>query len=162
MLLASIIAEHCILNQTRGFWLLSDALLSTMKISMKLQVESNRCEMHEPPLRCGEFDSELEIFYGQIAKTTTRVLNPVLDFTKKFSPDKAHNMVAIMVDPRYKGLQCVSKFVGPQFAKVVVAEYDAKVVIPLLYKASQALNVERTNATVLERNSEVAKDLFFV
>ena len=101
--------------------------------------------MHEPPLRCGKFDSELEILYGQIAKTAIGVLNPVPDFTKKFSLDKAHNMVAIMVNPCYKGLLCISKFVGPQLAKAIVAEYDAKVMILLLHKASQALNAGRTN-----------------
>ena len=50
------VVEQCILNQTHGFWLLSDALVSTMKISVKLQLESNCCKMHEPSLRCGEFD----------------------------------------------------------------------------------------------------------
>jgi hypothetical protein len=44
------VVEKCILNQTRGFWLLSDALVSAMSISMKLQAKNNRCEAAVPPL----------------------------------------------------------------------------------------------------------------
>jgi hypothetical protein len=62
------VVEKCIMNQTRGFWLLSDALVSAMSISVKLQAESNRCEAAVPPLQVGDFDSELEILYGRIAK----------------------------------------------------------------------------------------------
>ena len=78
--------------------------MSTMKILMKLHVESNRPKMHDPSLICREFDLKLEILYGQIVEIATWMLNPMLDFTKKFSRDKAHNMLTIMVDPYYKGL----------------------------------------------------------
>ena len=70
-----------------------------MKILMKLQAELNRREMHDPPLICGEVDLELEILYGQIPKTAAGVLNRVFDFMKKFSHNKVHNMISIMVDP---------------------------------------------------------------
>ena len=57
-----------------------------------------------------------------------------------------------MVHPPYNGLQCVSNFLDPQLAKTIVAKYDAKVEIPLLYKASQILNVEMKNAAASRGN----------
>jgi hypothetical protein len=134
------VVEKCIMNQTRGFWLLSDALVSAMSISVKLQAKSNRCEAAVPPLQVGDFDSELEILYGRISKAGVQVLKPFLDFTGKFNRDKSHNMMAIMLDPRYKGLQSISKFVGPQLTKAIVAQYDKKVLLPLLLKAHAHLN----------------------
>jgi hypothetical protein len=37
-----------------------------------------------------------------------------------------------MLDPCYKGLQCISKFVGLVQAKAVVADYDKRILMPLL------------------------------
>jgi hypothetical protein len=134
------VVEKCIMNQTRGFWLLSDALVSAMSISLKLQAKNNRREVAVPPLHVGDFDSQLEILYGCISKAGVQVLKPFLDFTGKFNRDKSYNMMAIMLDPRYKGLQSISKFVGPQLTKAIVAQYDKKVLLPLLLKAHVYLN----------------------
>ncbi len=87
------------MNQTRGFWLFSDALVSAMTISVKLRVESNMREVVVPSLEVGSFDSELEIMHGRIAKAGCVVLEPFLDFTFEFSKEKAHNMVVIVLDP---------------------------------------------------------------
>jgi hypothetical protein len=61
-------------------------------------------------------------------------------------------MLAIMLDPRYKGLQCISKFVGPVQAKAIVADYDKHILLPLLQQAWAALNL------VPEHNKEVNND----
>lgn len=98
----NLVVEACIVNQIHGFRLLSDALVSIVTISVRLRVESNRREVGVPLLEVGSFDSKLEITHGQIAKADCAVLEPFLDFTRKFSRDKAHNIVAIMLDPRYK------------------------------------------------------------
>jgi hypothetical protein len=68
------VVEQCILNQTRAFWLLSDALVSAMLISMKLQAVSNRCASADPPLQCGNQDSELDLLYGRMASVVVTVL----------------------------------------------------------------------------------------
>jgi hypothetical protein len=60
------------------------------------------------------------------------VLQPQLAFTEKFTCESAHNMLAIMLDPCYKGLECISKFVGPVQAKAVVADYNKYILPPLL------------------------------
>ena len=92
------------MNRTRGFWLLSDALVSTMTTYVKLRVENNKREVAVSSLEVNSFDSELEIMHGRIAKAGCVVLEPFLDFTFKFSKENAHNMVAIMLDPQYKSL----------------------------------------------------------
>ena len=109
-------------------------------MSVKQRVESNRREVAVSSLEVGSFDSELEIMHGRIAKAGCVFLEPFLDFTFKFSKDKAHNMVAIMLDPRYKSLQSISKFMGPQTAKVVVMEYDRLVLLPFLMQVHMHLN----------------------
>lgn len=68
------VVEQCMLNQTRGFWLLSDALVSAMLISVKLQALSNRRASVDPPLQCGNQDSELDLLYGRMAGVAFTVL----------------------------------------------------------------------------------------
>jgi hypothetical protein len=68
------VVKQCILNQTRGFWLLSDALVSAMLISVKLQAVSNCRASVDPLLQCGNQDSELDLFYGRMAGVAVIVL----------------------------------------------------------------------------------------
>jgi hypothetical protein len=49
-------------------------------------------------------------------------------------------MLALMLDPRFKGLQCLSELVGKLPAQSLVQEYDNRVLLPLLVKVSQFLN----------------------
>jgi len=43
----------------------------------------------------------------------------------------AHNMMVLMLDPRYKGLKCVANLIRKHRAQVLV-EYDKKNLVPLL------------------------------
>ena len=129
------------MNQTRGFWLLSHALTSAMSISVKLQVQSSWQEFAIPLLEVGDCDFELELMYNHIAKVGVAILKPFLAFASKFNKEKAHNMLAIMLDPQYKGLQSISKFVGStHVAKVLVSQYDKEILLPLLVKVYHHLN----------------------
>ena len=58
----------------------------------------------------------------------------------KFKAEKAHNMHALKLDPRFKGLKCVTKLVGMVPAWELVEEYDNHVILPLLLKVNQHLN----------------------
>jgi hypothetical protein len=40
------------------------------------------------------------------------VLHPFLGFAKTFSQDISHNMVALMLDPRFKGMDCIMDYIG--------------------------------------------------
>jgi hypothetical protein len=94
----------------------------------------------EPLLECGEFESELEILYGRMAGEVATVLRPLLSFARTFDVGKAHNMLALMLDPRFKDLEVILNYVGHDMAKQVVDDYDSKVLVPLLLKAATILS----------------------
>jgi hypothetical protein len=43
----------------------------------------------------------------------------------------ANNMLALMLDLKFKGLKCVIDFLGHDKAKLLAAKYDSKILIPL-------------------------------
>ena len=94
----------------------------------------------EPPLECSDFDSELEILYGRMAGQVAAVLRPFLAFSRKYNEGQAQNMLALMLDPRFKGLELLQDYVGREVAKKVVDEYDTKVLVPMLVKVAQILS----------------------
>ena len=75
-------------------------------------------------------------------------MKPFLAFATKFNKEKVHNILTNMFDLQYKGLQSISKFVGStHVAKVLVAQYDKKNLLPLLVKVFHQLNT-----TILAKN----------
>lgn len=134
------IVSQCVLNQTRGFWLLSDALAGALKLMVQMEAQQLARSSAEPPLECGDFDSELEILYGRMAGQVALVLRPFLAFAHKYDEGQAHNMLALMLDPRFKGLEVLQNYVGREVAKKVVDEYDTKVLVPMLIKVAAVLS----------------------
>ncbi len=61
---------------------------------------------------CGDFDVELEILYARMAHEAICVLQLFLDFCDKFDASMAHNMLALMLDPRFRFLKCVTNLIG--------------------------------------------------
>jgi hypothetical protein len=45
----------------------------------------------------------------------------------KFDASMAHNMLALMLDPRFKTLKCVTNLIGKDKAQVIMNEYDSKI-----------------------------------
>jgi hypothetical protein len=80
-------------------------------------------------------DSKLNILYKNVAGVAVDVFVFFFFFTQGFEETGAYNMLAIMLLPRCKGMQCILKFVGPVQEKAVVVEYDQKVLMPMLHKA---------------------------
>ena len=78
-------------------------------------------------LQVGDFESEIEILKVRMAKTAVDVMKPFLQFSLQFVADQAHNMLSLMLDPRFKGLEYVIDYVGVAKAKQVVEEYDKKI-----------------------------------
>jgi hypothetical protein len=52
------------------------------------------------------------------------IMEPFLSFMLSFQPNKAHNMLAFMLDFQYKGLGLVIQYVGKQNALHIGSEYD--------------------------------------
>ncbi len=97
-------------------------------------------------MQCGDFDSKLEILCICMAIKPLSVLQPFISFVVEFQMDKTHNMFALMFDPWYKNLE-IRKFVGKEATRVVVFEYDKKIVIPLFMKSNKFLNLFGGNNT---------------
>jgi hypothetical protein len=96
--------KQCILNQTKRYWLLSNALFYTFSICSKMHREyQNRASLNSP-LMCGEFDAKLEILYDRMALDVIDVLEPFLAFVVTFNGAATHNMCVFQLDPRFKGL----------------------------------------------------------
>jgi hypothetical protein len=78
-----------------------------------------------------------------------KLIKPFWEFLKAFDVRQAHNMMAIMLDPRFKALRIMANLVGRANAIRLVFEYDVKVVVPLLMVCFDRLNhVARTTSIV--------------
>jgi hypothetical protein len=72
------VVQQCVLNQTRGYWLLFDALAATFRMSIELQGVHEQRSSVAPPLQVGDFKSEIEILKARMAKTAVDVMKPFL------------------------------------------------------------------------------------
>ena len=79
------VVKQCVLNQTRGYWLLSDALAAALAISVELGAHIDHLSNMNPPLQHGDFDSELEILRGKMSLEAMLVMRPFLLFTQIFT-----------------------------------------------------------------------------
>jgi len=61
-----------------------------------------------------DFDGEFKILKVRMQKHVIVVLEPFLSFVLGFQPRKTHNMLALMLNPRYKGLWLVIDYIGKE------------------------------------------------
>jgi hypothetical protein len=61
---------------------------------------------------------------SNIKKEVCGVLNNSLSFLKKFDERKTHNMLALMLDIRFKNLCLMSSFIGHDQGIVIVEQDD--------------------------------------
>jgi len=64
-----------------------------------------------------------------------------LSFLKKYEKRKAHNMLSLMLDPRFKTLRIMSSFIGCEQVKAIVEEYDKKSLFLMLLKCYYHLHL---------------------
>jgi hypothetical protein len=57
-----------------------------------------------------------------------------------FEEKKAHNMLSLMLDPRFKSLCLVFSFIGREQGVAIVEEYDSKSLYPMLLKCHHHLH----------------------
>jgi hypothetical protein len=58
-------------------------------------------------LQCGEIDQKLKILYGRMVIEVINVLCCFLGYAKTFSQEKVHMMLALMLDPCFKGMDYI-------------------------------------------------------
>jgi len=71
-----------------------------------------------------DFDGELQALKVHMQKQVVMTLEFFLSFLLSFQPCKIHNMLALMLDPQYKGLGLVIQYVGKEQAFQILGEYD--------------------------------------
>lgn len=122
--------KQYVLSSTRDFWLLSNALAATLAILVELGVHIDKFNNMNPLLQHDDFHTKLEILRGNMSLEVMFVMRFFLSFTQTFiSKKKTHNIIVLMVDPRFRGMECVI-----EKARAIVREYDEKVLIPYLVK----------------------------
>jgi hypothetical protein len=73
-------------------------------------------------------------------KQVVQVLNPLLSFMASFQKAKTHNMLAMMLDPCFKGLGLVIQYVGKERTLHIVGEYDCQLLFSFIICAYKYLN----------------------
>jgi hypothetical protein len=58
------------------------------------------------------------------------VLKPFLNFMDSFKLFKTHNMLALMIDPRFKDLNLVGNYVGQASTTEIASAYDTHFLLP--------------------------------
>ena len=117
-----------------GLIVVIGCLAAALAISVELGAHIDHLNNMNPSLQHDDFDAEHEILRGKISLEAMLVMRPFLLFTQTFILEKAHNMIVLMVDPHFKGSECVIVYRGIEKAREIVREYDEKVLIPYLVK----------------------------
>jgi hypothetical protein len=72
--------EQCILNQTKKYWLFSNALFTTFSIYDRLHRDYQVQISWNPPLMCEKFEAKLEILYNRMGLEMINMLDPFLAY----------------------------------------------------------------------------------
>jgi hypothetical protein len=146
----------CVMNQSRGHWHLIGALFTTITMSCKLKEE---LEMNSILNNLVEVAIELGLLASNIKRDVYNVLDVFLSFKKIFDERKTYNLLALMLDQRYKNLRIVFTFVGKELGIAIAKTYDKKTFFPMVLKTHQFLHPLVIFEYVAERTSDEDSNL---
>jgi hypothetical protein len=107
------IVTSYVLNQSKSHSLLSNALQSAIIMCLKFREKfTNLSTLINLIDDDFGIPFELSLFVSNIRKEVCGVWDSFLSFLRKFEKRKVHNMLSLMLDPRFKNLCLVSSFVG--------------------------------------------------
>jgi hypothetical protein len=99
-----------VMNQSRGHWVLSNALIITITLTMEMEVAllklSIKLEIFDL------FETKIHFLHKNMWLEVIKVIKPFLEFLKSSNARQAHNMIVIMLDPSFKALHIMENFVG--------------------------------------------------
>jgi hypothetical protein len=81
------------------------------------------------------------MFDSNIKKEVIQVLDSSLSFLKKCEERKAHNMLSLMLDLRFKTFHLMSSLIGHEQCKAIVEKYDKKSLFPMFLKCYYHLHL---------------------
>ncbi len=107
------IVNVCLLNQPCGHWLLYDDLNITIIMNLKFK-EKYQISLNLQDLINDDFfvAQELSLFASNIKREVCGILDDFISFLKKDEKNRAHNMLSLMLNPRFKSLSLVSSLIG--------------------------------------------------
>jgi hypothetical protein len=80
------------------------------------------------------FDVEFHMLNKNMWQEVLKVIKFFLEFLKTFDSNHVHNMLVLMLDPRFKIVKVVKSFVGCGNPIHFTIEYDVKEVTPFFMK----------------------------
>ncbi len=83
---------------------------------------------------------ELDLLASNIKREVCNVLEAFISFLKKFDERKTHNMLALMLNMRYKNLKIVFTFVVKELRVAIVKDYDKKIFFLMILKTHYILH----------------------
>jgi hypothetical protein len=96
---------------------------------------------------------ELSLLTSNIRREVINVLDFFLSFLSIYDKRKGHNMIFLMLNPRYKSLHIVLSFVGKVQGVALVEEYDRKSLYPTLVKCHEHLHpLVRSEMNFVDQN----------
>jgi hypothetical protein len=137
----ALVVSSCVLNQRCGYWLLSDAFANAINLCVKLIQERIQLEIQMSSIPTSQFDVKLFLLTNRMRLQVNRMFIPFLDYLHEFDPKKAHMMLALMFDLRFKDLFIVSNYVRRNMAIIATTSYDSKTLMPLLCSTYWKVNV---------------------
>jgi len=69
---------------------------------------------------------ELGTFAKNIKKEVIGVIDFFLTFLTKYNERRMHNMLALLLDPKFKSLKLIYSFIGCEHRVAIIKEYDRK------------------------------------
>ncbi len=83
---------------------------------------------------------ELSLFAFNIRREVCGVLNYFLSFLRGYQKRKVHNMLFLMLDPKFKSFCLVFSFAGQEKNVNIVDEYDKRTLYPMFLKCYHHLH----------------------
>jgi hypothetical protein len=107
-------------------------------MSLKLKEENKIILSFESLMEVDSIVSnELSLLASNIRREVINMLNSFLSFLKKHENKKFHNMIFLLLDPRFKSLHIIFSFIGREQRVALVKEYDRKTLYSLLVKCHE-------------------------
>jgi hypothetical protein len=152
------IVKKCILNQTHEYWLIFNTLHAASPMSVNMQMETQQSESTSSNCIRRDFEFELQALHLRMMAKVMAILAPFLSFATTCTLSKAHNMLALMLDSRFKCLDVVKTFVGHAKVMEMVAKYDIKSLMSLVVVAFHLQNpsfIDPTDALVVVNEDSI-------
>ncbi len=108
--------------------MLSDALNFVISMSLKFKDEIDFATFDNLMEEDANVIYKLSCLASNI-KEVVQILDLFLSFLRKYEERKAHNMLPLMLNPRFKTFYLVSSLIGGEPDKTIVEEYEKKMFI---------------------------------